>query len=397
MMVFSINYFNLIRGILFDKLYNQKNGHNFSMLLSWIALNSVRGLGPVRIKSLIDHFGSPEAVFKESKENFCKLAIIPEMCIAQLCNAELFFNAEKQINRAAELGVEIVTLDDKEYPQYLKEIYAPPPILYVKGKKCVFTKHAVGIVGTRNPTMYGKSAASFITKGLVENNLTIISGLARGIDTVAHETCIQGKGLTVAVLGCGIDIVYPKSNEKLADVICQNGALISEFPLGTPPESYNFPRRNRIISGLSAAIVVVEAGEKSGSLITAHYALQQGREIFAVPGPINSPMSNGTFALLRDGASPVRNGNDVAESLRVITNSQLVRDVSRPQLGFKIPLEILSEEEKKVLENLSDMPVRVDDLVETTGLAVGELLCILLNLELKCLVAQQSGQQFVRI
>ncbi len=364
------------------------------MPLAWIALNSVSGLGPVRIKTLIERFGSPQAVFDLSPEKLNREKIIPQTCISQLFNKQLIANAQDQLNRCNDLGIAIMTLTDKDYPPYLKEIYAPPPILYIKGQRSIFSKHAIGIVGTRNPTSYGKSAAAFITKELVECGLVIVSGLAHGIDTVSHEICLQNDGFTIAVLGNGIDFTYPKSNEKLSERICSRGALVSEFPLGTPPEAFNFPRRNRIISGLSAGIVVVEAPVKSGSLITAHYALQQSRDIFAVPGPINSPMSTGTFNLLKDGAIPARSGKEIAESLKIITMPDTL--VSSTQCSLCLPLDILSDEEHRVYNFLSNTATTIDDLAEKSEFSISQLLCILLNLELKGLVNQVSGQLFIR-
>lgn len=364
------------------------------MLLAWIALNSVNGLGPVRIKNLIERFGSPQAIFDQSPQKIADEKIIPQSCISELFSKQIFKYAQSQLQKSKDLGVEIMSLSDADYPAYLKEIYAPPPILFIKGIRSVFKNHAVAMVGTRNPSYYGKSSASFITKELVECKLTIVSGLARGIDTVCHETCLKHGGLTIAVLGNGIDCTYPKQNEKLADYICRNGALVSEFPIGTPPEAFNFPRRNRIISGLSAAVVVVEAPVKSGSLITAHYALQQGRDIYAVPGPINSPLSAGTFNLIRDGAMPGRSGREIAESLKIITSQQILR--SQTQCTIKLPLEILSDEECTIYDLLSDTAIGADEISERSGFAIGPVLSILLNLELKGLIKQISGQLFIR-
>jgi DNA processing protein len=364
------------------------------MQLAWIALNSINGLGPVRIKNLVDRFGSPQAVFDQSPEKIIAERIIPQTCVKHLFSAQIFKDAQSQLDRSTDMGIEIMTLSDSDYPFYLKEIYAPPPILYIKGLRSVFKDHAVGIVGTRNPTTYGKYAASSITKELVEHRLVIVSGLARGIDTVAHETCLQKNGFTIAVLGNGIDCTYPKSNEKLSEQICTRGLLVSEFPLGTPPEAFNFPRRNRIISGLCAGVVVVEAGVKSGSLITAHYALQQGREIFAVPGPINSPLSIGTFNLIRDGATPARSGKEIADNLRIVSYPQLLRPNSL--FNVKLPLEVLSDEESRVYCLISDDPLGIDTLSEKSNFEIGTLLCILLNLELKGLINQISGQLFIR-
>jgi len=364
------------------------------MTISWIALNSVKGLGPVRIKQLIEKFGTPEAVFKEKPRAFA--GIIPEMCISGLSDPQLFEQAEEQIRKAGKIGAEILTLEDMRYPMYLKEIFAPPPVLFVRGSLSAFTKHAVAVVGTRNPTLYGKTATTAITADLVGANTAIISGLARGIDTYAHEVCVANGGSTIAVLGSGIDTIYPSSNGQLAEKLQEKGALVSEFPLGTPPDAFNFPRRNRIISGLSAGVLVIEAGEKSGSLITAHYALQQGRDLFAVPGPITSQMSRGTFNLIKQGAVPVRCGNDIIEAIQVISSSQ-VMDFSTSCPVPKLPLDLLSQEETSILAFLGSEPSRIDAISEKTGQPVNTLFGILLNLELKGLIRQVSGQQYVRV
>jgi len=363
------------------------------MPLSWIALNAVKGLGPVRINALIEKFGSPEAIFKEPSGSLFKSGILSEHISVQLKDPSLFKYAENQLSLAEKNSVTIITLADKAYPVYLKEIFAPPPLLYAKGNFDIFNKHAVSIVGTRNPTMYGKTATTILTRGLVEQNLVIVSGLARGIDTFAHECALQYVGYTIAVLGSGIDRIYPQNNTALSEKISHSGILLSEFPMGTPPEAFNFPRRNRIISGLSAGVVVIEAGQKSGSLITANYGLQQSREIFAVPGPITSPMSTGTFNLLRQGAIPARNGTEIAENLRLIS-ARNINFISCPQP--KLALDLLFDSEKEIFEQISAKPVRIDELCSALGMTAAQLYPILLNLELRGLIVQTSGQMFAR-
>ncbi|HLV33312.1 MAG TPA: DNA-processing protein DprA [Chitinispirillaceae bacterium] len=360
------------------------------MPLSWIALNSIKGLGPVRIKLLLDKFGSPDNIFKESVQNLRLL--IPESCIIQINKSEIFTYAEKQLYLANKSGFNILTISDKNYPFYLKQIFAPPVILYTKGKISVFSNHAVSVVGTRNPTQYGKYVTKQICKDLLGQNLIIVSGLARGIDTIAHETCVQNNRATIAVLGSGIDKIYPQSNLGLAEKITEKGMILSEFPLGIPPEAFNFPRRNRIISGLSAGVVVVEAGKKSGSLITAHYALQQGREVFSVPGPITSPLSVGTFNLLRDGAIPARSGLEIAENLKFVSNTSNLSTCC-----LRLPKDLLNDQEKLVLQQLSDMPNRIDEISEKTNILISDLFSILLNLELKGFIKQISGQQYISL
>ncbi len=362
------------------------------MPLHWIALNAIRGLGPVKIKQLLEKYGEPEAVFEQSPSKLIQQGVLSESIATQLSDPSIFKFAQEQLNWAEKLKVSVITLKDSAYPTYLKEIFAPPPVIYVKGKIGVIQKHAVAVVGTRLPTVYGKKVTDSICTELVEQRLVVVSGLARGIDTCAHQSCVEHRGETVAVLGCGLDRCYPSENRGLADKVVENGALLSEFPLGTPPESYNFPRRNRIISGLSAAVLVVEAGIKSGSLITAHYALQQGREVFAVPGPISSPVSTGTFNLIKEGATPARSGYEIAESLKVTTLT-VKHHTSCPALGFS--MELLQDSEKVVFEQLSSIPVRIDEISERTGIPLAGLFPLLLNLELRGFIRQQSGQTYV--
>jgi DNA processing protein len=365
------------------------------MPLAWIALNSVKGLGPVKIKQLIDHFGSAEAVFECPASDLRRGGVVPESCVAQILDKRLFDAAEEQLALAQKDGVTVLTSASDEYPPYLREIFAPPPVLFVKGNTSVFSRHAVGVVGTRHPTAYGRSVTAAITKELVEQGLVIVSGLALGIDTVAHQTCIDAKGRTIAVLGCGIDRPYPRSNIPLAEKIVETGTVVSEFPMGTEPEPFNFPRRNRIISGLAAGVVCVEGGERSGGLITAHYAVQQGRDVFAVPGPITSAMSMGPFNLIKEGAIPARSGREIAEALSLIENPLLkVNTAALPPMS--VPLSLLSQGEKRVYDQLSAVPQRIDEISEAMGWTVTQLFDVLLNLELKGLARQQSGQCYVR-
>ncbi|MBN1306878.1 MAG: DNA-processing protein DprA [Chitinispirillaceae bacterium] len=363
------------------------------MPLAWIALNSITGLGPVCFGRLLERYGTPDAVFDESPEKIVGDGLLTPALAAQLRSPELMESAKRQYDQAQRIGASILTLADHRYPPYLREIFAPPPLIFVRGDLSVFSRHAVAVVGTRSPTIYGKQSTALIARELAERGLVIVSGLARGIDTVAHESALGAGGATVAVLGCGVDIIYPRVNAALAEKIPASGLIVSEFPMGTAPEGFNFPRRNRIISGCAAAVVVVEAGEKSGSLITARYALQQGREVCAVPGPIHSPLSRGTFNLIREGATPVRSGYELAESLTIVTNPHCAAILPRHELSETV----FSEEERLVLEGLSDQPMRIDVIAEQQRKPIAELFVMLLNLELKGLVQQCSGQQFVRI
>ncbi|MBD3240796.1 MAG: DNA-protecting protein DprA [Chitinivibrionales bacterium] len=362
------------------------------MSAEWIALNMVEGLGPVRFKHLLDCFGSPDDVLRQPVDRVVQTGGIPRDVAARIKSPALLDQAQRQLDRCRSDGVTLLTLTDPRYPELLREIFAPPPVLFIKGDLGVFTRNAFAVVGTRAPTGYGRRATSSITRDLTASGLCIVSGLALGIDAVAHQTALDAGGSTIAVLGCGIDFVYPSTNRALAARILERGALVSEFPLGSRPLRYNFPRRNRIISGLSAGVLVVEAGQRSGSLITASYALQQGRDVFAVPGPIFSDKSEGTFNLIRSGATPVRAGDEIVEAIRTLTHSA----APAGQIASEFPVELLTDAERTVLENLSDTPLRFDQLGDTLECPITELHSILLTLELKGAIRQLPGQQFVR-
>ena len=363
-------------------------------LVEWIALNAVNGLGPVRIKHLLDHYGSPEAIVKLSASELRRSGLVPDECIHELLGKTLFSHAEKEAEETGKKGIRILTLFDKEYPPYLREIFAPPPVLYVKGDVSVFSLHAVAVVGTRTPTLYGKNVTSALVKELLQHGLAIISGLASGVDALAHRAAVENRGRTVAVLGSGIDHGYSNRNPSLNEKIIHTGAIVSEFPLGTSPLPFNFPRRNRIISGLAAGTLVIEGNEKSGALITANYALQQGRDVFAVPGPITSAQSRGTFNLIQQGAIPARSGHEIAAALSLIENPQCKSQESSPMLP--VLLDMLSEPEREIFNRISGTPRRIDELANAIGKPVMELFAVLLDLELKGLVRQISGQQFIR-
>ncbi|MDG5814647.1 DNA-processing protein DprA [Chitinispirillales bacterium ANBcel5] len=365
------------------------------MPLAWIALNAAKGIGPVRISEMLKHYATPEEVFKVPPETLCSQGLIPKSCIKSLNKDSLFEQAQIQLEKAHKAGVRVVTLNDTLYPDYLKEIFAPPPVLYIKGDVSVLKKHALAIVGTRVPSSYGRQVTTMLTRDIVSGGLVVVSGMARGIDTCAHEAAINAGGKTIAVLGCGVDIIYPSSNKNLSDKICENGVLISEFQMGTHPEAYNFPRRNRIISGLSAGVLVVEAGKKSGSLITAHYALNQGREVFSVPGPITSSVSLGTFNLIKNGATPVCCVNDIIENMTVVSN---LSDTGLKGTREPIPgTEMLSVPEITMLNTLSFSPMRIDQIKEKLDCVDFELFDLLLSLELKGFVQQKSGQSYIRL
>lgn len=361
---------------------------------AWIALNAVRGLGPVRIKHLLERYGSPERVFETPSSRLAADGLVPPSIARRLRDPGLPAEADRQIALARGCGARILTPAMEAYPPVLREIFAPPPVLFVRGNLSAFSEHAVAVVGTRRPTHYGERATAHLVRDMGRHNLAVVSGLALGIDAVAHQTCVDSDAVTIAVLGSGIDRITPSTNRRLGERIMERGAIISEFPLGTPPEPYNFPRRNRIISGLSAGVVVVEAGKRSGALITAHYALQQGREVFAIPGSIFSDQSVGTLELIRNGATPIRSARELVDAIRTI---EAPLRPAAPSRVTQAPPELLSAGEREVFEHIADQPLRMDQIAERTKRVVSELFDILLNLELKGLVQQVAGQQFVRV
>ncbi|MGD9201791.1 MAG: DNA-processing protein DprA [Chitinispirillia bacterium] len=360
----------------------------------WIALNAIKGIGPVKIKQLLSFFKTPEEIFKQKPYALRKTGILNDNSIKQICDEAVLEYAENQLSKARKYNIQILSLDDSKYPSFLNEIFAPPPVLYVKGNISAFSNNSIAIVGMRRPSVYGKNATSVITKELTRENIVVVSGLALGIDSIAHKTVIENNGITIAVLGSGIDRLYPASNSNLAEHIAEKGAVISEFPLGTQPKPYNFPRRNRIISGLTSGTLVIEACEKSGSLITAQYAIQQGRDVFAVPGSIFSEKSNGTFYLIRNGAIPVRSANDILEHIELAQHH--IPHEETPTKVTQLPFEFLNIDEKLIIQSLADEPQRLDQISFITKKNINELYSILLNLELKGFVKQISGQQYIK-
>jgi DNA processing protein len=367
-----------------------------STITALLALNSVNGLGPVRIKALIEKYGSATSLF-ERKGRAALVQAATVFSGEAVDPPALLDAAAGLLSKSESLGISVLTWDHDAYPPLLREIYAPPPVLFVKGKLDSFAGHACAVVGTRGASQYGRNAAAHIVKKLVEKRVTIVSGLALGIDTIAHQTCLDCGGVTIAVLGCGLDTVYPAANRDLAERIAESGALVSEFDLGSRPEAYHFPRRNRIIAGLSAGVLVVEAPEKSGSLITAGYALQQGRDVFAVPGSIFSNASAGTFNLLKSGAIPVRSGDDILDNMTHLSMPGVAHaKVPGREAAPSMALELLSPDEHRVADVLSAEPLRLDVIAEKAGREVSQLFDILLTLELKGIIRQVAGQQYVR-
>jgi DNA processing protein len=358
-------------------------------LESILRLYAIYGLGPARIRNLLAAFGSPEAVLQAPVQKLIRVPGIEQQTALSIREKA----DEKRINAQFEYmqshKVKILTCWDEPFPQSLKRIYDPPLLLFYRGDIQVLNTKAIGIVGTRNPSTYGKMVTEKFCRELAERDFTIISGLARGVDTIAHQTALKSQGRTVAVLGSGMDMIYPPENRKMADQITEKGVLVSEYLIGTFPDPRNFPRRNRIISGLSLGVLVTEAGEKSGALITAYQALEQNREVFAVPGPINSRKSVGTNLIIKQGATLVQDTQDIL----VEVENQLIQ--SEPPLKKKAPT--LSGFEKELFEMLTDEPLHIDVLAQKCLRSIPEVLATLLTLELLGIVKQLSGKMFMRI
>lgn len=350
----------------------------------YIALNMIPKLGPIRIMDIVSRIKTFEAFVKADRFSLLNIPGINE----KLCDIILEYRQRVdpyiEINRAEKLGAKIVTLDDQEYPYLLKNIYDPPPVIYIKGDLSALNNETVAIVGTRKATYYGKTMAINLARELASFKINVVSGLARGIDSYAHKGALEAGGPTTAVLGCGIDIIYPPENADLAAKICDNGCLITSFHLGTKPLPANFPARNRIISGLSLGTVVVEATEKSGSLITADFSLEQGREIFAVPGNIMSPYSRGPHKLLKMGAKLVENVEDIIEELNLNQRSAKNNDE-------KDKTQILSSDELNILNLIDYQPISIEQILIKSQKNTQELNTLLSILEVKGLIALTGG------
>jgi DNA processing protein len=350
----------------------------------WFALKSVPLVGNATFHRLVKHFGPPQKVFESSQAELTASRVVTQAVAASIASHDYRPFAESECLSVEKHGVRIIDFLSSEYPPLLLEIPDPPPFLYVKGDIGKY-EPAVAIVGSRRATTYGIQATSRLSTELAEQGVTVVSGMARGIDTAAHKGALAAGGNSIGVLGCGIDVVYPSENRRLFDEMAEKGALISEFPMGTGPFPNNFPRRNRIISGLSLGVLVVEAAERSGSLITAHFALEQGREVFAIPGSITSGASRGTNRLIKQGAKLVETVSDIMEEL--------------PSAGgrTRLPLQpqlFLQPVEEKIHSILGETPTHIDEIAGKAGLTVQELSVILLRLELRGVVIQLPGKIF---
>ena len=369
----------------------------------WISLNMTPQIGPRAATKLLEKFGSAENVFHARRGELESLRIKPES-IESILKREFHEKAEAELNKVKAIGGDVLVLDDGGYPYLLREIADPPITLYVKGDwQACFDAPCVAVVGSRKCSTYGENASEMLSRDLATNGICVVSGLARGIDTAAHRGAIAGKGKTVAVLGTGIDQVYPKENARLVEnILDAGGAIVSQFPLGTPPLKDNFPYRNRIISGLSLGVLLVEASERSGSLITARLAMEQNREVLAVPGNITSKNSFGTNYLIKSGAKLVQQWQDVVSEL----SPEIVAAILPPKIDGKsektgkqtesVPAG-LTENERVVWRKLSaDEATHIDVLLEETNLMFGDLNAALLGLEMREIIQTLPGGNYAR-
>lgn len=352
----------------------------------WLAFNLAQGIGPVRTRSLLEHFGSLKDAWHASLPDLQR-AGLDKRSIQNIIQSRELLDLDRELARLEQRGARLVGWDDEEYPSRLLEIADPPPALYVRGTVEATDEFAIAVVGTRLASPYGKEVARQLTTELARNHITVVSGMARGIDLIAHQAAIDAGGRTIAVLGCGVDIVYPPEAHRMAEQIVEHGALLSDYPLGTKADAKNFPPRNRIISGMTLGTVVIEADLESGALITASFALEQNREVFAIPGSIYSKTSRGTNRLIQQGAKLVTHIDDI------LTELNLERVAQHQENRANLPED---ETERTVWNALSMEPVHVDDLRRTLDLPVSTISSTLILMELKGLARHVGGMNYIR-
>ncbi len=354
---------------------------------------SVEGIGIGKLLNLFTKFNSIDDIFKASVTSLTHVdnisLVLANRIIKTKQNYPAFLEQTfAEVNKLKSLNGDFLTLWDNDYPKILKEIYSPPVLLYYIGNLDLFNTECIGVVGTRMPSAYGKMITEKIVKELVINNITIVSGLARGIDSIAHNTTIANNGKTIAVIGSGLDVIYPPENKKIFNQICQSGLVLSEYPLGTKPDPQNFPKRNRIISGISKGSLVIETKLNGGAMQTAHFALDQGREVFAVPGNIISPQSEGTNHLIQKGeAKLVSNAEDILCELNIKKSPSKITSAEILNLNMF---------EQKIFDVLNHIPKHIDEISNETTLNISDCLINLLELEFKGLIKQLPGKVFIK-
>lgn len=353
----------------------------------WIGFNLIKGIGAVRMQGLVAYFGDLESAWRADSVNLAE-AGLGRRLIERVVQARGTVDLDQIWEKIESQGITVLTWQDESYPSRLKEIDQPPPVLYIRGEYLSDDLFAVAIVGTRRVTPYGRQITEEIASFLAANGITVISGLARGVDAVAHQSALKAGGRSIAVLGSGVDKIYPPEHRGLAEQMMQRGAIVSDYAPGTPPDASNFPPRNRIISGLSLAVVVVEAGETSGALITAEFAAEQGREVFAVPGSILAPQSKGTNKLIQRGALPLLNVNDLMQAL------DLTRMGEQKAARKILPAD---ETEARLLNVLGSEPLHVDEIRNQVELPIEKVSAALVLMELKGMVRQVGGMNYVAV
>ncbi len=358
-------------------------------LRAWLRLSRLE-LTARAANALIDRFGTPEAVFEASEEELSRVGELTDKGREKVLGPPAAA-VDKDLAVLERLAATVVPVVSGLYPVMLSQIYDPPVVLYVRGKLAERDKMAMGIVGSRRASVYGRSIAERIAHDLAGAGLTIVSGGARGVDTSAHKGALKAGGRTVAVLGCGIDVNYPPENSKLFDAVCESGAVVSEFPLGSSPEPWRFPPRNRVISGMSLGVLVCQSPEASGALITAGYAGEQGRDVYAVPGNVDDERNRGCHKLIKDGATLVESAQDILEELGVSSDES---DESRQ---MSLDLSALSDDEQSVTSLLSLEPVSIDAIIEKTGMPAPLVSSTLTILEMKNVIKRVPGNSYVRV
>jgi len=353
----------------------------------WIGFNHIKGIGAVRMQGLVSYFGDLESAWSASPVDLAGAGLGLKL-IERVVAARANVNLDQVWGKIEKQGIKILTWQDETYPQRLKEIDQPPPVLYIRGDYSPDDLFAVAIVGTRKVTPYGRQITEELSSFLAANGLTVISGLARGVDAIAHQTALKAGGRTIGILGSGVDKIYPPEHRGLAEQMMEQGAIISDYAPGTPPDASNFPPRNRIISGLSLAVVVIEAGETSGALITAEFAAEQGREVFAVPGSILAPQSKGTNKLIQKGALPLLSVNDLMQALDISSVGQQ-KSVRKIMPG--------DATEAKLFNLLGSEPLHVDEIRNQSELPIEKVTATLALMELKGMVRQVGGMNYVAV
>ena len=376
-----------------------ESGVRVNTLEDVVTLNAVDGIGSVKLHRLLERFGSTEAVLAASASELAQVEGVGPGVAERITTVRQRFDAKAELELAEANGIWVITVDDESYPVLLKQIHDPPIVLYVRGTLMPEDRYAVAIVGSRTATQYGLSVSEQLARQLASRGVTVVSGMARGIDTAAHQGALSVTGRTLAVLGCGIQGMDSRPQEEQSSWISGSGAILSEFPLTMPPLKQNFPRRNRLISGLSLGVVIVEAAKQSGALITADCALEQGREVFAVPGPVDVATSQGTNALIKGGAKLVQTADDILEELAPHLKDGMGQEpggkgVSRRQVAAA-PVNV-PESLRRVYDVLSEQPLHIDLIASRSGASPGQTSAILLQLELQGLVKEAAGKRFRR-